>query len=184
MVAPAVSRAARFGRLGTGSGILRRVSTTSTANLWRQVRSHILTYVPPAGGALSTRLAGQGLYYVQVPDKLDDNGTYPYGVARLIDRNLEGAYNQDRDAMALEILWAHRPRRQAETLEDIVDVCDMALRGYADSSSGLVFSRERQRTPLEPRPDPADREVVLVWTKFQLVVWPQYLTQFSPFVTS
>jgi hypothetical protein len=156
------------------------VSTSSTINLWRLVRTRILTFQPPTGDPLEDRLAGDGLFYAQAPD----DEAYPYAVGRFLNRFTGGAWNGDRDQVDLELEWFHRPRKRAEALEDIVDVADMALLRWADGSSGLVFGRERFRDTQAARMPPADREVVMIWTKYPLVAWMNYLTQFSPFVGS
>lgn len=72
-----------------------------------------------------------------------------------------------------------RPRSQAVTIEDAADVCDQAMLRYVDSSSGLTFSRERQRDTLPPFIDPADREVVQIRLLYSVKTWPLLLTQYS-----
>ena len=157
------------------------MSTATTIGLWRLVRTQILTFDRHGyGGPLSGRLAGDGLYFVQAPD----DQAYPYGVGRFINRHTGGAWNGDRDEVDLELMWFHRPRKHAEALEEIADIADMALLRWADASSGLVFSRERFRDTQPARIAPADREVVHIWTRYPMVVWPTLFTQFSPFVTS
>ena len=147
------------------------MSTTSTANIWRTVRSRILGYQPPTGATLQTRLSGR-LYYVQAPD----NAPWPHGIGTLRLPS-SGAYNSERLDGELELMLYDRPRSKAEALEDMADVADQAMLRYADGSSGLVFSRERRRDTLPAFLPPADREVVAIRLVFQLVVWPLYLTQ-------
>ena len=43
------------------------MTTTSTANVWRQVRTRILGYQPPTGTTLQTRLVGR-LYLALIID--------------------------------------------------------------------------------------------------------------------
>jgi hypothetical protein len=147
------------------------MTTTSTANVWRQVRSRILTYQPPTGTTLQARLVGR-LYHVQAPD--DAPWPHAIGVLRL---RTDGAYNGDRKEGELEVTLYDRPRSRAEALEDMADVVDQAMLRYADGSNGLVFSREGRRDTLPAFLAPADREVCAIRLVYQLVVWPVYLTQ-------
>ena len=147
------------------------MSTTSTANIWRTVRSRILGYQPPSGATLQTRLGGR-FYMVQAPDDAD----WPHAIGRLTLPS-SGAYNGERLEGELELQIYDRPRSKAEALEDMADVADQAMLRYADATSGLIFSRERRRDTLPAFLPPADREVVAIRLVYQLVVWPLYLTQ-------
>jgi hypothetical protein len=147
------------------------MTTTSTANLWRQMRVRLLTYVPRSGATLRTRI-GDRLYYVQAPD----NAAWPHGIATLRLPN-DGAYNGERLEGELEVLLYDRPRSKQEALEDMADIADQAMLRYADGTSGLVFSRERRRDTLPANLPPADREVCGIRLVYQLVVWPLFLTQ-------
>jgi hypothetical protein len=157
------------------------MTTTSTDNLHTQIRNQLLTFVPKAGGqTLNQRLGGTGsndgrLYKSQAPDTV----VYPFGVMRLINQLTLGEYGSEREAMDLEIMLFGRPRSQGLTIEDIADLCDQAMLRYVDSSSGLVFSRSRQRDTMPQPVDPADREVVQIRLAYPLKVWPQYLTQWT-----
>lgn len=163
------------------------MTTTSTANIWRQLRTRILTFVPPGSlGTLQTRLGGR-LYLTQAPD---DAG-WPHAIGRLTLPS-SGAYAGIRLEGELEIQLYDRPRlgevtggiTRGERLEDSADVLDMALLAYAAAGDGLTFSSERRRDTLPAYLPPADREVCAIRSVFHLVVWPRYLTQFAPFATS
>lgn len=148
------------------------MSTASTDAIATTLRTHLLTFEPaPDAGTLGDVL-GERLYRDAAPD----SPTYPYGVMRLINRVVDGAYNGDRESMDLEVQLFHRPRRATATLETAADRCDIAMQRYADASDGLLFSRERTRDTLPPFPEPADREVVQIRLVYPLVAWPTYLT--------
>ncbi|KKW05435.1 MAG: hypothetical protein UY40_C0020G0012 [candidate division CPR1 bacterium GW2011_GWC1_49_13] len=149
------------------------MSTTSTTNIYRTLRTRLLSFTPAAGATLASRL-GNRLFVAQAPD----DATYPYGVMTL-SLSTEGAYNGDREQGIFEVTLYDRPRSRQEALEDIADICDGALLRYADASSGLLFSRDRARASLPPAPPPLDREVCAVRLAYSIVVWPEALTQYN-----
>ena len=154
--------------------------TTSTDNLFTQLRTRLLTFAPLAGATLMTRLGGTTLNNSRLwKDAPPDSALYPFGVMRIINRISEGRYNGEREQFDLEVILYGRPRSQAVSVEDAADVCDQAMLRYADGASGLTFSRERQRDSLPDLADPADREVVQVRLVYSAVVWPRMLTQYS-----
>lgn len=157
------------------------MTTASTEDLYTQLRNRLLGYVPPAPLdvgwiTLNTRLGGQaagsGRLYKDAPP---DDAAYPNGVMRIINR----LSLSERERADLEIVLYGRPRSQAVDIEGAADVCDQAMLNYVDSSSGLTFSRERQRDTLEGPTDAADRELVQVRVVYSLKFYPVYLTQYT-----
>jgi hypothetical protein len=145
--------------------------TTSTAGMYQTLRTRLLTYQPPdSAPTLASRLTD--LFINAAPDDV----AYPYGTMRLLNRDEDGAYNGDREATDLEVMLYHRPRAKAMDLEACGDVCDQAMKGYADATSGLLFSRSRQRDTLPQFPEPADREIVGIRLLYPVVAWPRLLT--------
>ena len=156
------------------------MSTDSTDALFTMLRTKLLSFAPLAGATLMTRLGGTTLNNARLwKDNIPDNAAYPLGVMRIINRASSGQYNGERETFNLEIMLYGRPRSQAVAIEDAADVCDQAMLRYSDSTSGLMFSRERQRDTLPAFADPADREVVQVRLVYSAVVWPRMLTQYS-----
>lgn len=151
------------------------MSTDSTANIWRQFRTRLLTYTPLSGATVGSRL-GDRLYFVQAPD----DAPWPHAIGRLTMRP-QGDYG-DRLAGELEIQLYDRPRAKAEALEDMADVCDQAMLRYADAASGLTFATDRLRDTLPANLPPADREVCAIRLVYSFVVWPVFLTRHNPTV--
>jgi hypothetical protein len=157
------------------------VSTDSSDNLHTQIRNQLLTFAPKGGGpTLNTQLGGSAtnegrLYKSQAPDTV----LYPFGVMRMINRLTSGEYNGERESFDLEIMLFGRPRTQGKTIEDAADVFDQAMLRYRDGSSGIIFSRSRQRDTMPQPVDPADREVVQIRLAYACKTWPLYLTKYS-----
>jgi hypothetical protein len=156
------------------------MTTLSTDGLFTQLRTHVLSYIPLTGTTLMQRLGTGTLASSRLwKDAPPDTAAYPYGVMRLLNQLTSGEYNGERERIDFEIMLFARPRAQAVALEDMADLIDQAMLRYRDASSGLSFSRSRQRDTLPPPTSPADREVVQIRLVYPLVVWPRYLTQWS-----
>ena len=157
------------------------MSTDSSDNLHTQIRNQLLTFAPRGGGAtLNTQLGGVAtndgrLYKSQAPDTV----LYPFGVMRLINRHTGGEYNGERESFDVEIMLFGRPRSQGKTIEDMADVFDQAMLRYRDGSSGILFSRSRQRDTVPQPMDSADREVVQIRLAYSGKAWPLFLTKYS-----
>lgn len=161
------------------------MNTDSTADVMKGLRAYLLGFAPMGGGdTLGARLSvvpegsparPNRLYIVNVPDVL----VYPYGIMRWMDPETSGATRGNRMAGELETILYHRPRGKAQDLEHAADVYQQAMREFADATDGLVFSRAGRRNTLPPFQDPADREVVMIRLVNDLVVWPNFLTQYD-----
>lgn len=152
------------------------MSTTSTEALYKALRTRLLTFQAlgsPTPETLADSLTD--LWVVQGPDNIE----YPYGIMRLQARTRSGEYAGEREAMDLELLLYDRPRAQQYVVEGYADIADQALLRYADSSAGVVISGESERDTLPMNTPVSDREVVAVRCVYHLVVWPQFLTQYS-----
>jgi hypothetical protein len=152
------------------------MSAATTQALYASLRTKLLDFIPE-GGATPDSLGQNltGIYIVQGPDTV----SYPYGIMRLQARQTTGEYNSERETLDLELLLYHRPRSQQYVVEGYADIADQALLRYRDTTSGLVFARERQRDTLPQGTGVGDREVVGVRLLFPLVVWPVWLTQYA-----
>jgi hypothetical protein len=152
------------------------MSTTSSNNTYVTLRNRLLNFTQQGTGLKLQSIIGTRLYYIQIPD---NNDTWPCASYRFINRITSGAYNGDRETADLEVMIFGRPRSQQQTVEDAADICDEAMLRYIDSTSGLIFSRSRQRDSLPPFDDPADREIVAVRLAYPCVIWPRYLTKYA-----
>ena len=150
-------------------------STASWTDIYKAVRTRLLTFAPKTGSTVGT-LLGNRLYILQGPD----TAVFPYGIMRIQSGFQSGQYKGERLAGELEIMLFARPRSQQQALNLVADTCDQAFLRYHDgSSAGLIFSRERMRNDLPAYGAEVDREVVQIQLLYQLVVWPTYLTQYA-----
>jgi hypothetical protein len=159
------------------------MDTTSLAAVYKGLRAHLLTFAPLGGGPTLADLLGTlpgagaaGKLYAGAPQ---EGVTYPYGVLRFAGLSGHGAHRGNRRQGDLETMLYHRPRSMALALEDAADVYEQAMREFADATGGLVFSRAQHRDTVPPFQDPADRELVMVRLVHDVVIWPQFLTQYD-----
>lgn len=152
------------------------MTTTSTSEIYTQLRTAILAFNPISGTSVSGSL-GQRFYVVQAPD----GATFPYGTLRLTNNrtnNSDGLKN--RIEADLEIMIYAKPRSQQPVLENIADKIDAAMLTYRDSSSGLVYCPgSRLRDSIPSISDPADREVVTILLRYPVIIWPSYISAYS-----
>lgn len=147
------------------------MATTSTNAILDQIRTRLLTFQPPAAAAtLTTRLGGR-LWIDWAPD----TAAFPYGIMRVVDNTRATDYDANRDVIQLEVMIHGNKRTQSDDVEDAADVCDMAMNDYSDSTSGMVFCRNRSRSTAPATEDPAYRENAIVRLVYELVVYPLYL---------
>lgn len=159
------------------------MNTESTELLYKALRTRLLGFTPTdpgatPGGATPDTLGdalGTRLFVVQAPDTV----TYPYGIVRLQARQESGEYAGERETMELELLLYHRPRAKQYVLEGYADVADQAFLRYVDANGGLIFSGSRQRDTVPMNSLAADREVCAIRCVYDLIVWPEFLTQYS-----
>lgn len=152
------------------------MSAASTEALYKALRTRLLTF--QALGSPTPDTLGDSLtdiWIVQGPD----NAEYPYGIMRLQARMRSGEYAGEREEMDLELLLYDRPRAQQYAVEEYADIADQALLRYASSSAGFVFSGSSERDTIPMNTPISDREVVAVRCVYHLIVWPQFLTQYS-----
>ena len=108
------------------------MSTTSTTNIYRTLRTRLLSFTPAAGATLASRL-GNRLFVAQAPD----DATYPYGVMTL-SLSTEGAYNGDREQGIFEVTLYDRAKKHSKTSPTSATerCCDMRMRVRGSCSAG------------------------------------------------
>lgn len=158
------------------------MSTNSTVAIYQALTSTIQTFIPfGVTASLSSSYFANNIYVVQAPDNQNTNTiAYPYLVIRLINRSTDGAYNGDRETADFEVMVYARPRNNQIQAETIADGIDGAMLRYRNpDTTGIIFSRERQRDTIIASSAPQDRELVTIRLVYPLVIWPRYLTQYS-----
>ena len=149
--------------------------TNTTLQILKTIRSAFLDFQPSVSGSVSGTLADR-IYINQPPD----NVVFPFVVARLVNNLTTSEFRGDRLTVDAEVTIFDRPRSNTLRAEGVADQMDGAMtRLRRQDSSGLLMCRSRTRDTIVPSGDPADREVVSIRLVYPLVVWPQYLTQFS-----
>jgi hypothetical protein len=145
--------------------------TSTTAAVYRAIRTRLLTYEPMDGGlTLAERLAG-GIGILAPPD----DAPMPFMAIRL--QNVRGSLREQGARLTgeCELQAFHRPREMADDLEVLVDVADQAMRGWA----GLISVVGARRDTLPPFGDSDDPEVVRIRVVYDLILRPAYLTQYT-----
>lgn len=152
------------------------MTTLSTVTLIKQLRAALLTVPDAEGRTLGTTLgtvATGRLWLGNGPD----NASYPHGTLRLYSQRYDAG--GARLEATLEVMLFHRPRAKLSTLEGLADLAIGALLQYADGSSGLLRAQPRQRDTLPVVEEPADAEVCQIRLLFDVIAFPQQLTQYS-----
>ena len=167
------------------------MSTESTTDLERTLRTRLLTFVPlgalgPVEDVIGTTSGGAGadgkLFWDRAPDNIDGRATGStdptlWGVLRLKNRRSSDE-NAEREVAELEVMLYARPRSQKATLEGIADRMDQAMHRWRDATSGFLGTIGKTRNTLPPFKEPAASDVVQIMLEYTLVVWPAYLTQY------
>jgi hypothetical protein len=151
------------------------MATTTMAAVYRAIRLRLLTFEPLDGGlTLAERLSG-GVAILTPPD----DAPMPYMAIRL--QNMRGSLREQgaRLTAELELMAFHRPRENADDLEVLVDVADQAMRQWAYTSGGSIACVAQRRDTLPPFRDDADPEVVQIRVVYDLILRPQFLTQYT-----
>lgn len=147
------------------------MNTTSTAAIYETLRTRALGFTP-ASGALAGRSVGQTLAQRFYNGAAPDAATYPYAIARIINRASAVDGNPERDEFDFEVMVYDRPRTNQVRAEGVADLLDAAFLRYVDPSSGLLFARSRQRDTLPQGAGDAEREVVQVRLLYSFTAWP------------
>ena len=158
------------------------MSTASQTATLQAVRTRLLAYTPPGGSSGTTLLgtragaAADGKLYI---DQAPDDVTDPYGVLRIADWRSEGDDGGFARRLEIELQLRTRPRSAAAALKLIADQFERALRSWADTTAGVIVSRQGLTRSTVFFEAPADREVVLERLLIPMYVHAQYLTQDS-----
>jgi len=152
-------------------------STASTEAIYATLRADMLAYQRiPDGITIQMLMGGEARVYVRAAPP---TVKFPY-IAMRLQRQSSGAYNGYREACMLEIQCIGRPESQLVLVSQIMDVVDGLFLGYRQPNAGLMFSRERARQTIPQFSQPADKDVVGEIAQYQLILWPQVLTDLRP----
>jgi hypothetical protein len=152
--------------------------TSSTYGIYGTLRRALLEYVDPINGQSIASLTG-GRSPVYVVANHEQTPVYPYLTLRLTMVSDTGT-NSYRQTANLEVMVLGKPAAQAVTVEALADLCDAALTGYTEMSSGVMCGRGRTRQTVPRFDDPADRDVVAVMLDYTLFLWPRTTTDRAP----
>lgn len=147
------------------------MSTVSWNAIEDTIRDRLLTWANVNGVTLASVLTG-GLWIQAAPI-----GPQPglWGTFRIIGAETGLTGISGRDTFVVEVMLIGRPSDKMPLLNLCADLCDGAMLGWIDSTSGLLFTRKRQRDTVPPFDDPADREVRQIRLLYPFVAWPRYL---------
>lgn len=161
------------------------MSTASTTAIYTLLRERFRLFATPGGDKLTNYL-GSGAsdadpfrcYDTQAPD----NVAYPFVVFRLLGRLRQGDDADIRSTPILEVHVHGWPRSQqgvAGKVELIGDLCEQALTKWVNYDDGLLFAGAATRDAMPIFGAPADRERVMARLLCDLILWPQYLSQYA-----
>ena len=156
--------------------------TVSTQAVQDWLRTRLLTFPAPIGGAKVADILSDRLYWDRPPADV----VYPFGLLRLSTRpgtvNLQG----ERLEGSLELSLIARPAGTTEVgqLNQAADLAQGALiharvGDSAAATTGLIFVGESTRDPLPPPIDPVDEQTYQVRILWSLTLYPRWLTQYA-----
>lgn len=154
------------------------MSTGSTEAILAVIRTRLLTFVDADGATLADTI-GQRLWLYAPPGGTANQ--WPFGVLGFLPLRRTGAYNGERVQGQVELMLWSRPRTaaNAKALEAAADRCEAAFLRWANTDAdGLLFSRGGTRATLPVPAEPADRDTYAIRLTFDVIAWPQYLTQY------
>lgn len=156
------------------------MSTASWTGVLQIARSRLLTFTPPSGGTLATRLGstvtGSGsdgkLFLDQAPDKIEGL----WAILRLIDAPVQGFDGGNLIRAQLELILYGRPRKMAAQVRACADVAQQAWRHYSYTETNGVFIADAVTSRFTiPYTEPADRELVAERLLLPFRVVPSFL---------
>lgn len=152
----------------------------STNDIYQALRNRILTYVPsgsnsemPATPLSNSAYLGARLWILQGPD---NPATWPYGIMRLGMRQAD-PWGPAQETFDLELDIFSRPRNEAmmTLVASIADQAEAALIGYVEPTIALHIRTRTLRDTLWFSKEPADRDVVREYLRFQGSCLPYYI---------
>lgn len=157
-------------------------STASWTAIEQIVRQRLLTYTPPTGSTLATRLGststGSGsdgkLFFDQAPDNL----TGLWAILRGLDTPVDGFDGGNLIRALYELTIYGRPRNQAAAVKGCAVVVQQAWKYYSYTEvGGVLIADKMQNGFLIPYTEPADRELVAYRLLIPFRVAPSFLLQ-------
>lgn len=156
--------------------------TVSTKAVQDWLRTRLLTFPAPIGGAKVQDIVGDRIYWDRPPADVG----YPFGILRLSTRPGTTNFQGERLEGSLELSLIARPAGTAEVdaLNQAGDLAQGALvharvGDSAAATTGLIFVGESTRDPLPPPIEPVDEQTYQVRILWTLTLWPRYLTQYA-----